>query len=155
MNILITLAIVWCAGIIIAPFFAGTWFSDGLYRWYSNVCHQFGSRSFHLHEHPFAVCVRCTSIYAAFLSTLITIRFSIRLRTISARPIILLLIACIPLFIDGMLSLFHIVESTTVSRVVTGSLFGAGIALLMHSVLCETIQSFLHSFKRNHELKTR
>ncbi|MFA6469094.1 MAG: DUF2085 domain-containing protein [Bacteroidota bacterium] len=154
LNILLLCTALWCGGIVVAPAAEGTWFSDVLYRLFSAVCHQFGSRSFHLGDEPFGVCIRCTSIYSSFLTVLIALRFSSRLRVQKWNTSVLLFITASPVAIDGILSLFHIIEATTISRIITGSLFGAGCALLLHTVLCESIQSLITLSQRNYEFKT-
>ncbi|MFA6457399.1 MAG: DUF2085 domain-containing protein [Bacteroidota bacterium] len=154
LNIIILGAMLWCCGIIAAPIAAGTWYSDTLYRLFSAVCHQFGSRSFYLEGEPFGVCIRCSSIYFAFLATVLTIRFSTRLRARQWNTATLLFSTAVPIAIDGILSLFHIIEATTVSRIITGSLFGIGGALLLHAVLCESVHSMLTIIQRKYELKT-
>lgn len=68
--------IVWCALFVSVPFLAA---GNTLMRklaiiitlFFSPVCHQAASRSFHLMGHPLAVCIRCSSIYAGFLLGLI------------------------------------------------------------------------------------
>jgi uncharacterized membrane protein len=56
----------WSLSIILAPLFGLT----GVYQFFSSICHQNPSRSWHLAGEPFAVCIRCTSIYFAFTVSL-------------------------------------------------------------------------------------
>lgn len=155
LTILIAGVSVWTAGIIIAPAVSGSIISEALYRAYSVVCHQFESRSFHLNDEPFGVCIRCTSIYAAFLVTLIVIRFWNAVRTEEFHSIRLLAIAGIPMALDGMFTLFNVFEATTISRILTGALFGAGMALLLHRVLTETLRSIITGRIPTYDPKTR
>ena len=146
-NVLIGIVSLWCLGLVLAPLTSGSLISDLLYKMYSSVCHQFSSRSFHLGDSPFAVCIRCTSIYFGFLSALIVLRFSIPLRSKNYQPVVLLLIVSFPMFADGMLSLLNVHESTTLSRIGTGSFFGIGMALLLHQTLTDSIHTFLKRVK--------
>src|SRR5947209_6439354 len=41
-------------------------FAAAIYKTFSFVCHQIPERSFHLDGHQFAVCSRCTGLYAGF-----------------------------------------------------------------------------------------
>ncbi|MBP6672229.1 MAG: DUF2085 domain-containing protein [Bacteroidetes bacterium] len=141
LNIVIAGAALWCAGVVAAPFLHGTLLSESLYRMYSVVCHQFDSRSFHLHGAPLAVCIRCSSIYSVFLMTLILLRIVTPLRDKKIAPLRLLVITAFPMAVDGILSVSGLYQATDVSRVLTGSLFGIGIALLLHHSLAGSIRS--------------
>jgi uncharacterized membrane protein len=56
----------WCLSIVAAPAFRLSW----VYAVFSMICHQNPSRSWFLAGEPFAVCIRCTSIYFAFTASL-------------------------------------------------------------------------------------
>jgi uncharacterized membrane protein len=154
LNIVIIGASVWCAGFILAPYVNGTLPGELLYRMYSVVCHQFGSRSFHLHGSPMAVCIRCSAIYLGFLTVLIVLRFYSRLREAKFNSLLLAGITAFPMAVDGVCSLFGIYQATDVSRLITGSIFGAGMALLLHQPLAGTLHSFFLKRISHHELKT-
>lgn len=155
LTIVIAAACLWTAGIVAAPVFAGSWLSELLYRLYAVVCHQFDDRSFRWQEHPFGVCIRCTSIYASFLAALVLIRFRPRLQKTDWNVLHLLAVSGIPVALDGIGSLLHLWDSTVISRVVTGSLFGAGLALLLHADLTESIRSILKGIGKPYESETR
>lgn len=139
LNILIAGTVIWCAGFVLAPLTEGSTVAAVIYRMYSVVCHQFESRSFHLNGEPMAVCIRCSSIYLAFLLMLILLRFFTILRRTKVNTLTLLGITAIPMAIDGLLSLTGIFQSNEMSRVATGSLFGIGMAWLLHQPLTETV----------------
>lgn len=68
--------ILWCILFISVPFLAAG--NTAMRKlaliitlFYSPVCHQAASRSFHLMGRPLAVCIRCTGIYGGFLLGLI------------------------------------------------------------------------------------
>lgn len=96
-----------------------------LYRSFSYVCHQNPDRSFFLAGHPFAVCSRCTGLYAgfAFATVLYPLVQSLRKREAPARK--WLFLAAAPLGIDFALTFLGIWENTHSSRLITGTLLGA------------------------------
>ena len=68
-------ATLWCLSIVAAPLFGLSW----IYDFFSRICHQDPSRSWHLAGEPLAVCVRCASIYFAFTASLwLGLRTSVR-----------------------------------------------------------------------------
>jgi uncharacterized membrane protein len=155
LNILIAAVFIWTAGIVAAPVFTGTWFSEQLYRLYAVVCHQFDERSFHWQDHPFGVCIRCTSIYLSFLAALILVRFQPRLQNADWKALRILAVTGIPIALDGIGSLLSLWDSTLASRVFTGLLFGAGLALLLHADLTESIRSLEKRIGNHYESETR
>lgn len=160
LNILIAITSVWCGLIVLTPVIASMEHGDGsisnvFYRLFGAVCHQFDSRSFHLYEHSFAVCVRCSAIYFGFLLALGAVRISPQLQTKTFSLTPLLVVTCVPMLIDGICSLFNIYQTTTYLRMITGSFFGIGIALLLHKSLSEIIQSTFTIKKRHYETETR
>ena len=153
LNILIVFVVLWCAGILAAPIFSGSIISSFLYRFYSVVCHQFYSRSFIIHNDPVAVCIRCTSIYFGFLSVLIIVRILPQIRSKNFNTIIVLTISSLPMCIDGIASLLNIQESTTMSRIITGSIFGIGMAFLLHRSLTEIIHTYIIKRTKEYEFE--
>lgn len=132
-------AALWCSGIILAPLLAGSATADLLYAMYGVVCHQFPSRSGLIDGAPLAVCLRCSALYAAFTLMLFT-RILRTPRTVSRAAIAGLLL---PMAVDGLGSLFFLWDSTVVSRLVTGTLFGIGMALVLHEPLLGAVHSLL------------
>lgn len=65
-SLLWVLTATWFGAILVAP--AVEW--DGVYAFFSLICHQDAGRSWHLAGHPLPVCVRCVSIYAGFFAAL-------------------------------------------------------------------------------------
>ena len=129
-------SILWCAGIVIAPYLASTigFTHDSgvaLYRFYATICHQIDSRSFHLHGEPFAVCARCSSIYFGFLAGTIIFPLSERVLAKRISPRTLLLVAFLPMLVDVVLSLLGLHSSTLATRGMTGGFFGLTIPLLI------------------------
>ena len=98
---------------------------QAIYRGFSYVCHQIPERSFFIGEHQFAVCARCTGLYAGF--TLATVVYPLvrSLRQIEAPARKWLFIAAAPLAIDFTLGYVGIWNNTHFSRFATGALLGA------------------------------
>ena len=116
-RLLIAALFTWCAAIVAAPWLStlggnGARAASILYDLFSRVCHQLDERSFHIAGAKFAVCIRCTSIYAAFfisvpVSPMLSRTF---LASLSARG--LLCAAALPMAIDVGLAAAGIHGST-------------------------------------------
>jgi uncharacterized membrane protein len=113
------------------------------------LCHQLPDRSFFIHEHQTPLCARCTGMYLGFFIGLI---FLIgRRRTHAARPpaaaIVAVLIGFITIMgIDGINSTISIIpgapqlyHTTNVHRLVTGTLFGLAMCLLLYPIFSTAI----------------
>jgi uncharacterized membrane protein len=96
-----------------------------VYRAFSYVCHQIPERSFFVEGHPFAVCARCTGLYAGFTVATIAYPLVRSLRQIDAPPRKWLFMAAAPLAIDFALGFFGIWNNTHFSRFATGALLGS------------------------------
>lgn len=96
-----------------------------IYLAFSYVCHQIPERSFFIAEHQFAVCARCTGLYAGF--TLATVVYPLvrSLRQIEAPARKWLFLAAAPLAIDFTVGFLGIWDNTHFSRFATGALLGA------------------------------
>ncbi|HUN65881.1 MAG TPA: DUF2085 domain-containing protein [Bacteroidota bacterium] len=125
-------AALWCALIIAAPVLAawGVPAAADIYRFFRPVCHQDAARSFFLTGHPFAVCIRCTAVYAGFFAALIAAPFVPPVRPRSTLPF--WLIGVSPMLIDVAADLTGLHEAGVLTRTFTGALFGltAGFVLL-------------------------
>jgi uncharacterized membrane protein len=65
----------WCVSIVAAPLFGLSW----VYQFFSIICHQDATRSWHIFGRSLPVCIRCASIYFAFTASLwLGIRTNIR-----------------------------------------------------------------------------
>ena len=87
-----------------------------IYRAFSYFCHQIPERSFFIAGHQFAVCSRCTGIYAGFAAATIVYPLVRSLRQTEAPPRKWLFLAAAPLAIDFALGFFGIWENTHSSR---------------------------------------
>ena len=96
-----------------------------IYKSFSYVCHQIPERSFFIFGHQFAVCARCTGLYAGFTVATVCYPLVRSLRQTEAPPRKWLFIAAAPLAIDFALGYFGIWANTHSSRFATGALLGA------------------------------
>ena len=96
-----------------------------IYKAFSYVCHQIPERSFFIAGHQFAVCARCTGLYAGFTVAAILYPFVRSLRQTEAPPRKWLFLAAAPLAIDFAVGYLGIWENTHSSRFATGALLGA------------------------------
>lgn len=110
-----------------------------IYRGFGFVCHQIPARSFHFAGNPFAVCARCTGIYAGF--ALGVALYPLLVRSWLARAWtparVWLFIATAPMTLDFALGFFGIWENTHFSRLLTGAFFGAVCALFVVPALMD------------------
>lgn len=114
--------------IIVAPLAAASGHEDlarGIYGAFGTLCHQRPERSYFIAGHKFAVCSRCTGLYAGFAFTLLLYPLFRSLKTITTPPRILLLLAALPLLIDFSVTFFGFWENTHTSRLLTGALLGS------------------------------
>jgi uncharacterized membrane protein len=96
-----------------------------IYQAFSYVCHQIPERSFFIAGHKFAVCSRCTGLYAGFATATLVYPIIKSLRQTEAPARKWLFIAAAPLAIDFALGYLGIWDNTHSSRFSTGALLGA------------------------------
>ena len=112
-------------------------FASPIYEVFSYLCHQIPERSFHLAGHPFAVCSRCTGLYAGFALATLALPLVRSLKRTDTPHVIWLLLSAVPLAIDFGLTYFEIWQNNHFTRVTTGALFGAVTALYVVPGLIE------------------
>jgi uncharacterized membrane protein len=125
-----------------------------IYRTFSFVCHQIPERSFFIAEHQFAVCARCTGLYAGFTLAALVYPLVRSLRQIEAPPRKWLFMAAAPLAIDFTLGFLGIWENTHFSRFTTGTLLGAVAVFYVMPGLMDLSLREWHSTKGPAERKT-
>jgi uncharacterized membrane protein len=98
-------------------------------------CHQLPSRSFFLGLYQLGVCERCISIDVAILAA--GLAYAVWRRPLRFRlwTPLLLLVALVPMAIDGGTQLLGWRESTWELRVITGTLYGAGLVLFFYPLV--------------------
>ncbi|HEY5885183.1 MAG TPA: DUF2085 domain-containing protein [Pyrinomonadaceae bacterium] len=138
--IVLAFALVICFLIIAAPLALGGGHQSIAYNIYlpfSYLCHQLPSRSFYFAEHPFAVCSRCTGIYAGFLLGVILYPLVKSFRSTVTPPRKFLFLAAVPLAIDFSLYFFGVWNNTHFSRFFTGALLGTVVVFYVLPGLME------------------
>ncbi|HXG38241.1 MAG TPA: DUF2085 domain-containing protein [Bacteroidota bacterium] len=141
----------WCSLILAAPMlqsFSGQTqpLAALLYRFFSRICHQLAERSFQFNGHPWAVCIRCSSIYGGFLFGLLLFPLlqGFAKRRIPSRA--WLLLACLPMIVDVALGLSGIHQSNVWTRLVTGLLFGVAAPFYLLPPLFEAVAQYFSQF---------
>ena len=114
--------------------------ANPLYKFFSFLCHQIPSRSFHFHEHAFAVCARCFGVYSGLFFGFVVYPFVRRVEDVEPLPRVWLFLAMIPIAIDWLLGFFEIWENTHLSRFLTGAILGIACAVFIVPALVEIFQ---------------
>jgi uncharacterized membrane protein len=117
----------WCAGIIAAPLLKNASYitsSNTIYSFFSRICHQDETRSFHIEGEKLSVCIRCSAIYFGSFLGLLLVPLCRYLKKVRVPVKIVFLAAIFPMLIDVVLNDFNLHVSNTTTRVITGALFG-------------------------------
>jgi uncharacterized membrane protein len=146
------LALVWMGMIVGAPLaeahgYAGV--AQVLYKAFDPLCHQIPERSFHLEGHAFAVCARCTGIYAGFAAGIIFYPLVRSLKRTDTPARTWLILAAMPLAVDWSLGFFGIWANTHLSRFLTGALLGVVCALFVVPGLMDVLDVDWRRFFKN------
>jgi len=118
-----------------------------IYQTFSHVCHQLPERSFFIKGHPFAVCARCTGIYAGFAVATVLYPLARSLRQTEAPARKWLFLAAAPLAIDFSIEFSGVAHNTHSSRLFTGALLGA---VAVFYVMPGLLDLSLRKWKRRH-----
>jgi uncharacterized membrane protein len=151
-RILLAGAFFWCVLIVAAPLLASFGGRSALmasyfYEMFSRVCHQLDSHSFHIAGFKFAVCIRCTAIYASFFGGMILFPLSKRTTIALQKSSFILMISLIPMGVDVGLAAFGIHESNVFTRIATGVLFGFALSIVLMPTLEEVTGQLLSRFR--------
>ena len=115
---------------------------DLVYQFFHPICHQVEDRSFHILGEPLAVCIRCSSIYFAFLGGVLLYPLGVRIGRYIASHRSVLLWSVLPMCIDVVLDELGVFESTSSSRIGSGMLFGVIIPFYIIPAVQEAVQEF-------------
>lgn len=135
-----SLVAVWVFVILLAPIakensLAGI--SGSIYEFFSYLCHQIPSRTFHIGESAFAVCSRCFGVYFGLLFGFIVYPFIRSIENIEPFPRIWLFLSLVPMGIDWSLGFFDVWENTHASRFITGLILGVACAIYIVPAIVE------------------
>ncbi len=131
---------VWVFLIVLAPVAKANGFEHiaaPVYKFFGYICHQIDSRSFHVEDHPFAVCARCFGVYFGLLFGFVMYPLIRKVDEIEPLPRFWLFLAMIPIAVDWSLGVFNIWENTHLSRFVTGMILGTACAVFIVPALVE------------------
>ena len=147
-RILVVLLFLWCAAIAVTPMLSSgggfpSQVAGASYAFFSHVCHQFDSCSFHVDGYKFPVCIRCMSIYASFFVGVLCFPAMKRVWQRELPAAKLLAVAVIPMVADVSFSLCGIHESNDWTRLVTGAVFGLISSFVLAPILEDAIRLLL------------
>ena len=137
--------------IVVAPLAEGHGhpeFAAQIYKAFSFVCHQIPDRSFHLYSHQFAVCSRCTGIYAGFAIAALAYPLVYPLGDPRTPSRLWLILAAGPIAIDFALGYFDIWQNNHLSRFATGALLGSVAVFFIMPGLIELSSVIARRFSR-------
>jgi uncharacterized membrane protein len=125
--------LLWCVSIVtppIAQHLGLTTAAEMILGFFSRICHQIDSHSLHIFDTKFAVCARCTAIYTGFF--LGVLFYPLIFRRIGFLPISRIpVLTILPLLLDVFLSATGVHESTGLSRILTGLVFGISLPFVL------------------------
>ena len=140
------LSALWCAAIFGPPLLkhAGQKELAAVgYALFSKVCHQNDARSFHIDGEKFGVCIRCTAVYFGFLIGCVIQLVLRSTRSKSARRGVFI-VSVAPMILDVLLDACGLHESTPISRLITGGLFGAAMSWFVLPLLIEACNQIIN-----------
>jgi uncharacterized membrane protein len=150
------LVALWCIGIIAAPVMKHSNSLTGasaIYSFFSHVCHQEDSRSFHIEGEKLGVCIRCTSIYFGSLAGLILLPAVGALKRWKAPNKTTLLIAVLPILTDVIFNAFNFQASSIATRMISGVFFGAVVIWWIMPLFIEACLQLIKK-KKNRSLNS-
>ncbi len=134
-----------CALVIAAPLLASHSchiLAGSLYLFFSSACHQIPERCFNLSGHTLAVCHRCFGIYLGlFIGSLVAFeKFSVQRSPLLLRMWVVA--AGTPLIFDTLLPFTGLWTNGSLSRFLTGLIFGAMLSSLLSQGIAESLSAF-------------
>jgi uncharacterized membrane protein len=148
--LLISILLIWVGAIFLTPVLhqqggLAHSIANASYLFFGRICHQIDSHSLHLLGVKLPVCSRCLAIYCTFFIGAFLYKPSQwvggRIASLQYFPVIV----AIPMVIDVVLSWSGVHYSTLVTRLLTGSLFGAGMSVLLVPHILTGINQLFYS----------
>lgn len=102
-----------------------------------SVCHQIPERTLHFGKIFMPVCSRCSGIYIGFLVSIIFLFLTFRKKESDLPPVYVMVFAAVFILstiADSILSYFGVYQTNNTLRLITGYLFGAGIAVIIYPI---------------------
>ena len=124
-------------------------FASAIYKAFSFLCHQIPERSFHLAQHQFAVCSRCTGLYAGFAVAALVYPLMRSPKSTATPSRLWLILAAVPLAVDFALTYFSIWQNNHLSRFSTGALLGSVAVFFIIPGLIELSYTIPRRLSRN------
>jgi len=145
-RLFVAIVSLWCVGFMFGPALelslAGTQSSSLIYE---GICHQDPARSFSWFGAQWAVCHRCSAIYLAFAVGVFAAVLSGRVSlTTLPRPLVIALLL-LPIIVDGTADLVGLRSSDLMSRLLTGGLTGAVLAMVVVPVLHDALPKLMRA----------
>ena len=97
------------------------------------ICHRIPERSFHIKNHQFPVCARCTGFYSG-LAIYLIVNFFYK-HSYDLNMLLISMILMIPTTIDGVTQYFGPRESTNTLRFITGFIGGIGLIIFIKIII--------------------
>ena len=125
-SIILILFFIFYIGIFLAPYLydKNRLLSLFIYSIYSQICHQMPERSYFIFGHKMGVCARCFGIYTGVLFGMLIYPLIRRLNNFKTPNRWYLILALIPMGIDGTTQLLGLRESFNELRFITGFIGG-------------------------------
>jgi uncharacterized membrane protein len=109
--------------------------ADALMAAFAPVCHQLPGRSPHIDGTALAACHRCYGAYLGFVGGSFAFVLSRGRILPGIRPVLILVLAALPGFVDWSGDVVGLWTNAPVSRVTTGAWFGLLASLLLASAV--------------------
>lgn len=131
---------IWVFVIVLAPVLAANNLenvSQPIYSFFRYLCHQIPERSFHIENHPFAVCSRCFGVYFGLFAGFVIYPLFRVIEETEPLPRLWLFLSLVPISLDWLLGVFDIWENTFLSRFSTGMILGIACAVFIIPAIVE------------------
>lgn len=129
---LVLLPLLYTAGVLAPPILTGAGHpaaADTVFGLFRGFCHQMPHRTIHLGGEAMAVCARCFALAAGLAGTGVLAGRAWALGWRVRLPAWAILVAAVPMALDGFSQLFGFRESTNTLRVLTGLVLGGAVSL--------------------------